>query len=83
MIVTNVGVNTVNGQTISTIDEIEETKTSLEIQLDDLAGQISKFGYIGAAIIVVALIVTNIIQLGGIAEYLNIGWIGILKMSLQ
>lgn len=82
MIVTNVGVNTVNGQTISTIDEIEETKTSLEIQLDDLAGQISKFGYIGAAIIVVALIVTNIIQLGGIAEYLNIGWIGILKNIL-
>ena len=82
MIVTNVGVNTVNGQTISTIDEIEETKTSLEIQLDDLAGQISKFGYIGAAIIVVALIVTNIIQLGGIAEYLNIGWIGILKNVL-
>lgn len=82
MVVTNVGVNTVNGQTISTIDEIEETKTSLEIQLDDLAGQISKFGYIGAAIIVVALIVTNIIQIGGIAEYLNIGWIGILKNVL-
>lgn len=82
MIVTNVGVDTVNGQTISTIDEIEETKTSLEIQLDDLAGQISKFGYIGATIIVVALIVTNIIQIGGIAEYLNIGWIGILKNVL-
>lgn len=82
MVVTNVGVNTVNGQTISTIDEIEETKTSLEIQLDDLAGQISKFGYIGATIIVVALIVTNIIQIGGIAEYLNIGWIGILKNVL-
>lgn len=82
MVVTNVGVNTVNGQTISTINEIEETKTSLEIQLDDLAGQISKFGYIGATIIVVALIVTNIIQIGGIAEYLNIGWIGILKNVL-
>lgn len=82
MIVTNVGVNTVNGQTISTIDEIEETKTSLEIQLEDLAGQISKFGYIGAIIIVVALIVTNIIQLGGIAEYFGIGWIGVMKNVL-
>ena len=60
MIVTNVGVNTVNGQTISTIDEIEETKTSLEIQLEDLAKQISKFGYIGASIIVVALILSLI-----------------------
>ena len=82
MIVTNVGVDTVNGQTISTIDEIEETKTSLEIQLEDLAGQISKFGYIGASIIVVALIITNIIQYGGIAEYFGMGWIGILKNVL-
>lgn len=82
MIVTNVGVNTVNGQTISTIDEIEETKTSLEMQLEDLAGQISKFGYMGAVIIVVALVVTNIIQVGGIAEYLGIGWIGVLKNVL-
>lgn len=82
MIVTNVGIDTVNGQTISTIDEIEETKTSLEIQLEDLAGQISKFGYIGASIIVVALIITNIIQYGGIAEYFGMGWIGILKNVL-
>lgn len=82
MIVTNVGVNTVNGQTISTIDEIEETKTSLEIQLEDLAKQISKFGYIGASIIVVALIITNIIQYGGVAEYFGIGWIGVLKNIL-
>lgn len=73
MIVTNVGVDTVNGQTISTIDEIEETKTSLEIQLEDLAGQISKFGYIGASIIVVALIITNIIQYGGVAEDFGMG----------
>lgn len=82
MLVTNVGVDTVNGQTISTIDEIEETKTSLEIQLEDLAGQISKFGCIGASIIVVALIITNIIQYGGIAEYFGMGWIGILKNIL-
>ena len=82
MIVTNVGTNTVNGQTISTIDEIEETKTSLEIQLEDLAGQISKFGYIGASIIVVALIITNIIQYGGVAEYFGMGWIGVLKNIL-
>lgn len=82
MIVTNVGVDTVNGQTIATIDEIEEQKTSLELQLDELADQISKVGYIGASIIVIALLATNIIQIGGIAEYFNIGWIGILKSVL-
>lgn len=82
MIVTNVGVDTVNGQTIATIDEIEEQKTSLEIQLDELADQISKFGYIGASIIVVALLATNILQMGGIDEYLGIGWLGVLKNVL-
>lgn len=82
MIVTNVGINTVNGQTIATIDEIEEQKTSLEIQLDDLAGQISKFGYIGATVIVIALLITNILQIGGIAEYFNLGWMPVLKNVL-
>lgn len=79
MIVTNVGVNTVNGQTIATIDEIEETKTSLDMQLEDLAGQISKFGYTGAIIIVVALLITNIVQLGGISSYFGLGWVSVLK----
>lgn len=82
MIVTNVGVNTVNGQTIATIDEIEETKTSLDIQLEDLAGQISKFGYTGAVIIVAALLITNIVQLGGIANYFGLGWVSVLKDAL-
>lgn len=82
MIVTNVGVNTVNGQTIATIDEIEETKTSLDIQLEDLAGQISKFGYTGAVVIVAALLITNIVQLGGIANYFGLGWVSVLKDAL-
>lgn len=82
MLVTNVGIDTVNGQTITAIDEIEEQKTSLDIQLEELAGQISKFGYIGAAIIVVALLVTSFIEYGGIAAYLGLGWISILKNVL-
>lgn len=82
MIVTQVGENTVNGQTIMTIDEIEEQKTSLDIQLEDLAGQISKFGYIGAIVILVVLVIANIIQYGGVAAYLGIGWIPVLKNIL-
>lgn len=82
MIVTNVGVNTVNGQTIMTIDEIEEQKTSLDIQLQDLANQISKFGYIGAIVILVVMIGASIIQYGGFAAYLGTGWIHILKNIL-
>ncbi len=82
MLVTNVGVGTVNGQTITTIDDIEEQKTSLEIQLDELAGQISKFGYIGAALIVVALLITSFVEYGGVAEYFKLGWVPILKNIL-
>lgn len=79
MLVTHVGVNTVNGQTISSIDEIEEQKTSLQIQLDDLAGQISKFGYIGATIIIITLLISEIINIGGISKYLNLGWMPIFS----
>lgn len=82
MIVTNVGINTVNGQTIATIDEIEETKTSLDIQLEELASQISKFGYIGATVIVIALLIVNVMQVGGVTAYFNLGWIPILKNIL-
>lgn len=64
MIVTKVGVNTVNGHTIMSIDEIEEAPTSLQIQLDDLADQITTFGYIAAIAIVVVLLGSEIFRMG-------------------
>ena len=68
MVVTRVGANTVNGQTILSVGEIEPPRTSLELQLDHLAGQISKFGYIGAVIIAVALIGSEILKAGGVLD---------------
>lgn len=82
MIVTQVGANTVNGKTILSVDEIEDTKTSLEIQLDDIAGQISKFGYIGALLIAIALIGSEISNIGGLANYMSFGWIEITSRVL-
>ena len=82
MIVTEVGVNTVNGKTITSMNEIEETKTSLEIQLDDLAGAISKFGTIGAVFIAVASLISNIMIIGGVNEFLQLGWLPILSKIL-
>lgn len=73
MIVTEVGVNTVNGQTIMTMNQIQETKTSLEMQLDDLADTISKFGTIGAVIIAVASLISNVLQAGGWAAFIAQG----------
>lgn len=64
MIVTRVGVDTVNGKTIMSINEIKEVKTSLEIQLDDLAEKIKKFGYIAATIIIVVLLGSEIFREG-------------------
>lgn len=82
MIVMKVGVNTVNGKTITSMNEIEETKTSLEIQLDDLAGAISKFGTIGAIFIAVASLVSNIMLMGGMNEFLSLGWLPIVSKVL-
>ena len=82
MIVTDVGVNTVNGQTILTMDEIEEVKTSLEIQLDDLADQISKFGYVGAVVIIVTLLATKIMEYNGITGFFGLGW-GMFRLLVE
>lgn len=82
MVVTNVGKNTVNGKTILTMDDIDEEKTSLEIQLDDLAGQISKFGYVGAIVIIIASLITEIVRLGGLSAYFNLGFTNVLSNVL-
>lgn len=82
MIVTKVGINTVNGKTITSMNEIEETKTSLEIQLDDLAGAISKFGTIGAIFIAIASLISAVMVAGGLCEFLQLGWLPILSKVL-
>ena len=82
MIVTEVGTNTVNGKTIASMNEIEETKTSLEIQLDDLAKAISKFGTIGAIFIAIASLISNVMLIGGVNEFLQLGWLPILSKVL-
>ena len=82
MVVTTVGVNTVNGKTIASMNEIEEVKTSLEIQLDDLAGAISKFGTIGAIVIAIASLISNIMIIGGVDQFLQLGWLPIVSKIL-
>ena len=82
MVITKVGIDTVNGKTITSMNEIEEQKTSLQIQLDDLANQISKFGYIGASIIIVASVITQIMNVGGVSEYFGLGFMPVLSNVL-
>jgi len=61
MLVTKVGVDTVNGKTIATMQDIEEQKTSLQMQLDDLCAGISKFGTIAALVIIAVNVLSRII----------------------
>lgn len=50
MIVTDVGVNTVNGDTMVKMQTLESPKTALDIALDNLSDFISKWGTIAAVI---------------------------------
>ncbi|MDE6250882.1 MAG: cation-transporting P-type ATPase [Alphaproteobacteria bacterium] len=82
MIVTRVGVHTENGKILRDVQTIDAPKTSLDIQLDRLATQISKFGLIGACIVAVCLIVVDIMNAGGMSQFLGQGWLNITASVL-
>lgn len=78
MIVTEVGINTENGKTITSLGEIEEQKTSLELQLDTLAKQISIVGYVGAVIIMGVLLGTHIFS-EGLSAFVSQGAMNLMR----
>ena len=70
MIVTDVGVNTVNGDTMVKMQTLESPKTALDIALDNLSDFISKWGTIAAVITFSVLTVSGIAKVG-FGEYFN------------
>lgn len=64
MIVTDVGVNTVNGDTLVKMQTLEAPKTALDIALDNLSDFISKWGTIAAAVTFAVLIGAGIAKVG-------------------
>ena len=60
MLVTRVGMATENAKIMSTLTDITELKTTLQIQLDNLAGQISRIGLICSAIICLVMVVVHL-----------------------
>lgn len=64
MIVTDVGVNTVNGDTLVKMQTLEAPKTALDIALDNLASFITKWGTAAAVITFVILFATGIMDVG-------------------
>ena len=68
MIVTDVGVNTVNGDTMVKMQTLEAPKTALDIALDNLSEFISKWGTIAAILTFIILTVSGIAKVG-FSEY--------------
>lgn len=71
MIVTDVGVNTVNGDTLVKMQTLESPKTALDIALDHLCDFISKWGTIAAILAFVIMTVTGILSAGGFSQYFS------------
>lgn len=71
MIVTDVGVNTVNGDTLVKMQTLEPPKTALDIALDHLCDFISKWGTIAAALAFVIMTITGILNAGSLNQYFS------------
>lgn len=82
MIVTDVGVNTVNGDTLVKMQTLEAPKTALDIALDNLCDFISKWGTIAAVFSFLALTVTGIAEVG-FGEYFTGGVLSIIQKFAQ
>ena len=82
MIVTDVGVNTVNGDTLVKMQTLEAPKTALDIALDNLSDFISKWGTIAAVITFAVLTISGIVQFG-FGEYFSGGVLNIIQKIAQ
>ncbi|HAU87721.1 MAG TPA: magnesium-transporting ATPase, partial [Lachnospiraceae bacterium] len=82
MIVTDVGVNTVNGDTLMKMQTLEAPKTALDIALDNLSDFISKWGTIAAIITFAVLTFSGIVQVG-LKEYFNNGILNLVQRVAQ
>lgn len=82
MIVTDVGVNTVNGDTLVKMQTLEAPKTALDIALDNLSDFISKWGTIAAVITFAVLTISGIVQVG-FGEYFSGGILNTIQKIAQ
>lgn len=82
MIVTDVGVNTVNGDTLVKMQTLEAPKTALDIALDNLSDFISKWGTIAAVITFAVLTISGIAQVG-FGVYFSGGVLNIIQKIAQ
>lgn len=82
MIVGDVGINTVNGDTLVKMQTLEAPKTALNIALDNLSNFISKWGTIAATLTFVILTITSILEVG-FGEYFGNGFLNTIQNLAQ
>lgn len=82
MIVGEVGVNTIKGDTLVKMQTLEPPKTALQIAIDKLCDTISRYGTIAAVVTFIALMVTDIAHIG-FREYINGGVLEVIQKIAQ
>lgn len=82
MIVADVGMNTINGDTLIKMQTLEAPKTALDIALDNLSDFISKWGTIAAVITFAVLTISGIVHVG-FGEYFSGGVLNIIQKIAQ
>ena len=61
----------------------DEVMSPLKVKLSKLAKQISTFGYIGAIVIAIALMISYVFKAGGVSDYIALGGLQIFKDFLE
>lgn len=82
MKVLKTGMNTMMGAMAKDMTD-DNVESPLKVKLEHLAKKISTFGYIGATIISVALILNKIMLAGGLASFMALNGVVIVKEVLE
>lgn len=80
--VKKVGMMTMMGEMAKDMQD-DDVESPLKVKLSKLADSISKFGYIGAVVIAVILMIHKVIVAGGVSPYFDLGMMYVFKDLLE
>ena len=80
--VKKVGMMTMMGEMAKDMQD-NDVESPLKVKLSKLADSISKFGYIGAVVIAITLMIHKVIVAGGVSPYFDLGMMYVFKDLLE
>lgn len=80
--VKKVGMMTMMGEMAKDMQD-DDVESPLKVKLSKLADSISKFGYIGAVVIAITLMIHKVIVAGGVSPYFDFGMMYVFKDLLE